>query len=568
MEHASFPAHWLQAFSKLSLNYFVVQLGTQLKILYSGGLSETYFGYPCDSFAQQMESSYKKMIFAEDLVRVSEAICEARETKEDFELLFHVIQSDHTVAPCHVFGTYLYTLEGFPVFLVLPSDDPGIIFPSGKSAEMIIVSFAVATGLMLEGNPPSRVAFRINEYPCLYEAIRGFVLRYVHPQDQKIFGFFADSESLVSYFSQPTGESLIFFRRSSYDGAYQGYRWSVLSVKVSAAPDSEGLVCMVSIRDAGSESTTTKAHLDPLTGVLNRSALERGVVQALVQETAKGEMGAFFVLDIDHFKWVNDTYGHDVGDHTLQFVAHAIKGIFRPHDIIARLGGDEFAVFITGIPSQELAIAKAEALCSKIRIPQGENQITCSVGISLYPEHGTTFETLYHSADLAMYQAKAGGRDRYCLYGTHEVNPNMRKPVDKEWLFSLLQEEIYLCNLDTYELLFANDALVKRLGIINGTARGPCYQILHKRSSPCEDCRNLLLQPNQTSSWLDHDRQDGTLSLVRERALLSKGIRVKLSVSTPLPPCWNGALMDSSLVDGTVRDICAHPKETPQAPQP
>ncbi|MDT4762880.1 GGDEF domain-containing protein [Sphaerochaeta sp. PS] len=551
MEPASFPAHLLQAFSKLSLEYYVVQLGVHLKVLHRGGRSTTCFGYPCDSFAQQMESAYKKMIFAEDLVRVSEAICEARETKQDFELLFHVIQSDHTVAPCHVFGTYLYTLEGFPVFLILPSDDLGIIFPSDKSAEAISFSFVASTGLLLEGNLQFQRAFRVTEVPSLYEAVHMFVLRYVHPQDQKMFDFFADRASLLSSFPQPTGENIVLFRRASYDGSYQGYRWSILSVKVSSGPDSEELICMVSIRDVGSESAASQAHLDPLTGVLNRSALERGVVQALVQETAKGEMGAFFVLDIDHFKWVNDTYGHDVGDRTLQFVANSIKGIFRPHDIIARLGGDEFAVFITGIPSQELAIAKAEALCSKIRIPQGENQITCSVGISLYPEHGTTFETLYHSADLAMYQAKTEGRDRYCLYGTHGVNPNMRKPVDKQWLFSLLQEEIYLCNLDTYELLFANDTLVKRLGIINGTARGPCYQILHKRSSPCEDCKNLLLKPNQTSSWIGHDRQNGTLFLVRERSLLSKGIRVKLSVSTPLPPCWNGALMDSSLVDGT-----------------
>ena len=108
-----------------------------------------------------------------------------------------------------------------------------------------------------------------------------------------------------------------------------------------------------------------------------------------------------------------------------------------------------------------------------------------------------------------------------------------------------MEEEIYLCNVDTYALLFANEALLKRLGKSALTAKGHCYEVLHARSSPCEDCKNLNLKKDKMKTWIRSDTGSDTLFLVQEKALLLKGERVKLSVSTPLPEILKNFLVEN-----------------------
>jgi len=325
-----------------------------------------------------------------------------------------------------------------------------------------------------------------------------------------------------------------------------------LSYSVKEMDGSSALVCEIVIRD--SDQTTSKlaektlqTQLDPLAGVLNRSALEMQVTQQIELCLTKDCIGAFFMLDIDHFKWVNDAYGHDRGDQVLRQVAQAVRGVFRPTDIIARPGGDEFAVFIAGIPSYELAMTKAESICRALRSlgKPGENlALSCSVCVSIFPDHGTTFAQLYHTSDLALYQAKREGKDRFCLYGTQSVPNDKERPIDREWLFSQMEEEIYLCNVDTYALLFANEALLKRLGLTAFTSKGYCYEVLHARSSPCEDCKNLYVKKDKVSTHVRRNAESNTLYLVREKALLFQGERVKLAVNTPIPQAWMDFLLE------------------------
>lgn len=550
MEKASFPQHWLQMFDKFSLDLFVIELGPKVRVLYSGGKASSYFGYPIEVFISQIEGSFGDLVSEADQTRVTKAICDAKKDEADIDLQFHLIGFDRTVYQIHVEGTYLYSPERVPIYLFLISDEKSETIASDRDPECFKISFSLDAGSLVEVNLQGRIAFLVHEFPNIYEAIALFASRYVHPQDRKAFAIFTDPVVLQSFALTLKEQKEIPFRRTSYNELFSGYRWSFLSYSIMQRESA--LVCELLILD--SDETTSKlaektlqTQLDPLTGALNRSALEVQVTQQIALCSTKECMGAFFMLDIDHFKWVNDAYGHDRGDHVLRQVAKAIRGVFRPSDIIARPGGDEFAVFITGIPSLELAMAKAENMCCALRnLGSGAEeklQLSCSVGVSIFPDHGTSFDELYHTSDVALYQAKREGRDKCRLYGGQFSPLAKEKPLDREWLFSQLEEEIYLCNGDSYELLFANEALLERLGLTTLPVKGSCYEVLHQRKTPCEDCMNWSLQLGQKSTRMYKGSKTNALSLIREKAMLLKGNRVILSISTPIPEEWGGFLV-------------------------
>lgn len=552
MEKASFPEQWLQAFAKFSLDFFVVELGVHNKVLYSCGKASSYFGYPVESFVEQVEASFDELVLEVDKPRVAKAMQEAKEAKTDMDLQFHLIRFDRSVSLVRISGSYLYSQDDVPTYLFLLSDEKRDIVALEPELETFRLSFSVGTGTLIEVSLQGRIAFQLQDFTDIYEAITLFASRYVHPQDRKAFAVFAEPKSLLAS-ALPRGEQKeILFRRSSYDDLFSGYRWALLSYTLKEKRGGSDLVCELFVQDSDKATSklaekTLQTQLDPLTGVLNRSALEAQVNQQVELCSGKDSLGAFFMLDIDQFKWVNDTFGHDRGDEVLRHVARAVKGVFRPTDIVARLGGDEFVVFITGIPSVELAMTKAENICRALRsltLLDEDLQLSCSVGLSIYPKHGTSFKELYHTSDLALYQAKRKGKDRFCLYGIEAVPYGKEKPVDREWLFSQMEEEIYLCNVDTYALLFVNETLRKRLSLTALTAKGFCYEILHGRDTACEDCKNLCMQRDRISTRLSKDGKTDTIYLLREKSLLLKGSRVKLSISTPIPQAWRGFVLE------------------------
>lgn len=543
MEKALFPEQWLQVFAKFPLEFFVVEMGSDIKVLHYGGKASSYFGYPVESFVKYIEDSFGDIVLEIDRPRVAKVMTEAKEAKTYIDLQFFLICFDRSISLVHIVGSYLYSHEDVSTYLFLITEEKQGIAPFETELECFRLCFSVETGSLVEVNLQGRIAFLVHEFTNIYEAITIFSEQYVHPQDRKAFFVFADLKNLASL-AFPLGEKKeIPFRRTSYNEVFSGYRWSLLSYSLVEKGGVPGLVCELLIQDSDDIASklaekTLLTQLDPLTGALNRSALEMQVTQQIELCSGKDSIGAFFMLDIDHFKWVNDAYGHDRGDQVLCQVATAVRGVFRPTDIIARPGGDEFAVFITGIPSPELAMTKAESICRALRSlgnPEEDFALSCSVGVSIFPDHGTSFSELYHTSDLALYQAKREGKNRYCLYGIQSVPNDKERPIDREWLFSQLSEEIYLCNIDTFELLFINDTLLKKLGLTTLTTKGCCYEVLHARSTPCEDCKNLYMKNDKVNTRICRNTGCNSLIFVREKALLLKGARVKLSVITPIP---------------------------------
>ncbi|WP_394756666.1 EAL domain-containing protein [Rhodoferax sp.] len=161
------------------------------------------------------------------------------------------------------------------------------------------------------------------------------------------------------------------------------------------------------------------AHFDALTGLPNRLLLNERCQQALNVAQRGHQSVALMFLDLDHFKNVNDSLGHRVGDEVLVELATRLKAAVRKQDTVSRLGGDEFILLLpdTDAPgAAHLAEKLLQAALQPILIEQHELTVTPSIGIALYPKDGTDLDTLSKSADAAMYRAKADGRNNYRFY--------------------------------------------------------------------------------------------------------------------------------------------------------
>ncbi len=168
------------------------------------------------------------------------------------------------------------------------------------------------------------------------------------------------------------------------------------------------------------QALSVEAHTDSLTGLLNR----RGMTDVLMAQAQhwrnSGGEGAVLFLDVDRFKQVNDTLGHDVGDELLKVFAERIRSVVRASDKVARQGGDEFIIVISAREAEEVAKRVAQSLLERIRLPVkiGEQalSISTSIGIAIIPPGSTaTHVAMLKEADIALYEAKTAGRDRYAL---------------------------------------------------------------------------------------------------------------------------------------------------------
>lgn len=181
----------------------------------------------------------------------------------------------------------------------------------------------------------------------------------------------------------------------------------------------EGTLIDITDRKSAEEQIAYQAYHDALTGLPNRNLLRDRLNQALAHSVREGEGLAILFLDLDHFKLINDTMGHSVGDWLLRDVAERLKKSVREGDTVARLGGDEFVLLLPGVQISENAARIAQKILDVIDLPmQYQNHelfITTSIGISLCPNDGKDAETLLKSADNAMYRAKELGRNMYQL---------------------------------------------------------------------------------------------------------------------------------------------------------
>jgi diguanylate cyclase len=182
------------------------------------------------------------------------------------------------------------------------------------------------------------------------------------------------------------------------------------------------------------EQLEYQANYDALTGLPNRSLLHDRLGQSVFAQRHVRSIAVVFI-DIDHFKFVNDSLGHNTGDKLLQHVAGRLVQTVRDGDTVARLGGDEFILILNDQSGQEVIYRAMQRILTKVAEPINvdghELLVTCSAGISLFPQDGPDTETLLKNADTAMYRAKEKGRNNFQFY-TAEMNQQVNERLEME----------------------------------------------------------------------------------------------------------------------------------------
>lgn len=198
-------------------------------------------------------------------------------------------------------------------------------------------------------------------------------------------------------------------------------------INISSIKDENGVVTNfvavfsdITDRKLAEEQLKELAHIDTLTGVANRYSFNERFQNLLGTAKTHKQQLALLFLDLDRFKYINDTLGHNLGDKLLKSVSSRIQGLLKNKDMIARLGGDEFVIIITNIKHPKEAKIHAQqiidCLTDSFILEKQEIFVSTSIGISLYPHDGTTKDELLRKADKAMYKAKSMGRNKYEFY--------------------------------------------------------------------------------------------------------------------------------------------------------
>lgn len=186
-----------------------------------------------------------------------------------------------------------------------------------------------------------------------------------------------------------------------------------------------GFVLDLSARKQAEERIRFMAHHDSLTGLPNRALLQDRIIHAIAYAQRSGTQLALLVIDLDDFKRINDSLGHEVGDHLLEMVASRLTASLRKGDSIARLGGDEFVITVSPVLDANDAAMVArktlDVLTQPFIVGGHEFHVSASIGISLYAVDGTDMDTLMRAADTAMYHVKESGGSDYHFY-TPELN--------------------------------------------------------------------------------------------------------------------------------------------------
>ncbi|WP_394756354.1 diguanylate cyclase domain-containing protein [Rhodoferax sp.] len=378
---------------------------------------------------------WHQLLLPGELDRVRAATRTAIEQRQAFDLTFQVRRPDGQLrfmrnrAALHADGT------GPPTRMIGTTED--VTERKLREADLRIAA----------------TAFESHESMIITDA-QAVILRVNHAFSE-LFGYTAEEALGQTPRILQSGRHESAFYEALWAGlknvqAWQGEIWSrrkngdVFPVRlcITAVCNEEGVVTHyvathtdITLRKAADEEIKHLAFYDPLTHLPNRRLLQDRLHQAMVHAKRNSCRLALLFIDLDQFKPVNDEFGHQAGDELLQAVAHRLQACVRESDTVARIGGDEFMVLLPCIEVAQDATGVAVKIQALLKQPftlaQGHTvRISSSVGIAIYPEHGSDETELTHHADAAMYQAKATGRDRFAAYTPATQRASSQSDVD------------------------------------------------------------------------------------------------------------------------------------------
>ncbi len=256
------------------------------------------------------------------------------------------------------------------------------------------------------------------------------------------------------------------------------------------------------------------AHFDPVTQLPNRHSFNNQIDRALVNHKYDQEEFALLYIDLDNFKYVNDSFGHHIGDLMLAKVAERLRNSLRLEDFVARLGGDEFVIIISNFASNSQIVTAANKILATLQVPfslEGhEAFITASIGIAICPNDGKDSETLQRHADRAMYRAKNQGRNNFQFFKTDlshtqknriNIEAQLRRSLERKEIFVYYQPIVEL----TGERIVGFEALVRWIKQDGTVARPDEFIPLAEEIGLINDIGRHVIYTSavQTAAWVD-----------------------------------------------------------------
>lgn len=350
------------------------------------------------------------------------------------------------------------------------------------------------------------------DIPDYRNTIKGWGI--IHPDDVAIFEAYCDS-------MDNGDESYSYeFRTLTDDDTYTWQRYEGNTIR-----DDKGNIIKIIGKTLNvdreykeREALKMQSRKDALTGLLNKGVFQEEMAKffSRYQRGLSAEHHAVYIMDIDNFKGINDTYGHMFGDYVLEQYANQLKTVFREQAMVGRIGGDEFAVLKKKIVSRYEAEKYAKQLNASVREMELKNgaRITTSIGISVFPTDGQEFTGIFRAADIALYHVKNNGKDGYAFYNEadeytvkkrpaadlRDVRAEKKEVTVKEWesgyrelenqVNALLQEKFYHKQLmagDFYYYVVNGDYQLKFESAERTDKPDFCYQ-QYGLKEPCKDC--------------------------------------------------------------------------------
>lgn len=372
-----------------------------------------------------------KMIFADDQVRYSNALCTALKGQENAECEVRIYTSNdiYKWVTIRFAGHFIKNTRSRILMIAIDTDDRKQLelqleLLNHQYEVMEQVSDEIPFDYDIESNKLLR-SYRImqmrgekecsDEYYDFDEEVKNF-----HPLDREI---------LVSAMKEAVNQKITASIEVRYNMAKHGltphYVW--LRILYKSIVNSKGKIARIIGRSHNVERDMRlqdRVRRDPLTKLLNKVEVQIEVDKTL--EKYPNDTHVMFVIDIDNFKSINDTFGHTFGDTVISDVAGDIRSQFRGNDIIGRVGGDEFLVFMKKVDAQKAAI-KARNLCNTLaKEYSGDDVVRCittSIGLAVSGIDGDTYEELFEKADHAMYRAKKSGKNGFRVAEEEDVGP-------------------------------------------------------------------------------------------------------------------------------------------------
>lgn len=288
------------------------------------------------------------------------------------------------------------------------------------------------------------------------------------------------------------------------DGDYTWYK-----IRVTTQLDNDGhvmraigIISNIDEEHRASENLLKRAERDSLTDLYNKkSAFER--INRYIANMEANEKAAMFIIDVDDFKLINDSYGHQFGDVVLQEVAGVLKRMFRSNDVISRIGGDEFMIFMQEVRNEKIVLDRAKlintALHKAVSNLASDCIPTASIGVVFYPDGGTTPEELFKNCDLALYKTKYNGKDSFAIFDPNTMFTDASVPIaniaantqiDSDSVGMRNQEPIMniivrkMCENEDVDAMI--NSILEMIGIRYDVSRVYIFKDVNHESATCE----------------------------------------------------------------------------------